>query len=219
MAIKFTTSEAEATHCSVLVVGRSGMGKTTLIKTCPKPIIITSEHKLFALRKENIPVIEVKNLDDFNEAIDFVCSKKAKKFETVCIDSVSDLAETLLTTLKKGVSDQRQAYGQMADSILEALDQLKEVKGKHVYVICKAKKLEDEGVVKMVPLMPGRRLGDELAYKFDLVLYLDKNDDEENPYRYLVTEPTYKVDAKGCENLNGIERPDLGRLFKKALGK
>lgn len=217
MAIKFSTTKAEATHCMVLVFGRSGMGKTTLIRTCPSPIIITSEKKLFALRNTNFPVILIETVEDLRDALKFCSSKKAKQFETVCLDSISDIAETLLIDLKKGVNDARQAYGQLNDEIMETLGYLKHIKKKHVYVISKAQKMDDEGIIKLAPMMPGKKLNNELAYFFDFVFCLEKNDDDENPYRYLITQPTYKVDAKGCDELAAIEKPDLGYIFKKAL--
>jgi len=217
MAIKFSTTEAEATHLMILVFGRSGMGKTTLIKTLPKPIIITSEKKLFALRKTNYPVILVETVEDLKDAIKFCNSKKSKQFQSIAFDSISDIAETLLINLKKGVNDARQAYGSLNDEIMEILGKLKETKKKHVYVIAKAQKIDDEGVIKLAPMMPGKKLNNELNYFFDFVFCLDKNDDDENPYRFLITQPTYKVDAKGCDELEEIEPPHLGKIIKKAL--
>lgn len=217
--MKFSTTKNEATHCSVAVFGRSGAGKTTLIKTCPKPIIISSEEKLFALRHENFPVILVKTLDDFKEAIKEVKSKKCKKFETVCIDSITDIAETVLVELSKTIKDGRQLYGQLGREILEALSLLKTIKKKYVFVIAQGGRVEDDGILKMLPLMPGGQLKLKLNYYFDFVFCLEVNDDEDDQYRYLITQPNDRVDAKGCDELEKIEKPDLGKIFKKALKK
>ena len=136
MAVKFTTSKAEASHIRVLVFGRSGAGKTTMIKTAPKPVILTSEKKLFALKDVEIPTMIIESVEDMEEAVDFLAtSKKARKFETVCIDSLSDIAETQLADLKKQYTDPRRAYGDLADIIFEQLRKLREIESKHIYAL------------------------------------------------------------------------------------
>jgi len=62
MAInRTTTTEAKTQGINVLVYGRAGVGKTTLIRTAPKPIIISIERGLLPLRDvtPSIPVIEI----------------------------------------------------------------------------------------------------------------------------------------------------------------
>lgn len=219
MAIKFTTTSQEATHCKICVYGRSGAGKTTLIKTAPKPLIISTEQKLLALRKEDIPTILVETVEDMYDAIKYCTTKEArKKFETICIDSITDIAEAQLIDLKRKFKDPRQAYGELADVMIAQIRSLKEIKEMHVYAIAKARRVDDDGVQKLMPSMPGQTLLNGLSYHFDFVFLLDVADDEEGGYRFLQTQPTYKADAKSCgDALKPMEKPDLSYIFKKAL--
>lgn len=218
MAIKFTTTSQEATHCKIVVYGKSGVGKTTLIRTAPKPLIISTEQKLLALRKQDIPAILVETVDDMEEAIEYCKSKDCrKKFETICIDSITDIAEAQLIDLKKQHKDPRKAYGELADIMVEQIRSLKDLKKLHVYAIAKAKKVESDGSLVLMPNMPGQQLLNGLSYHFDYVLMLDVADDDDGGYRYLQTQPNHNAEAKGNENWKAIEKPDLTYLFKKAL--
>ena len=63
MAINIqSTNTITANGLKVLVYGQAGAGKTTLIKTLPKPLILSAEGGLLSLRKENLPFIEIKNM-------------------------------------------------------------------------------------------------------------------------------------------------------------
>ena len=69
MALNFTTTRkaAQTNGVKVLVYGKAGVGKTVLCATAPKPVIISAEAGLLSLQGADIPVIEVKNIEDLVE--------------------------------------------------------------------------------------------------------------------------------------------------------
>lgn len=227
MAIKFTTTKDSSDFIKCLVYGESGIGKTRLSNTAPKPVIISSEKKLLSLKKFNIPVILIENHEDLEEAHAFITiNEKAKKFQTVVLDSISDIAETVLAYFKEnpidGNTHPQAAYGSMADTLLPLIKKFRDIPNKHVYFIAKAKRMIDDytGIVSWYPMMPGRQLGPGLPYLFDFVFAMRSGENNEgDKYRYLQTVTDIQWLAKGIETLNAIEEPNLTKLFNKALGK
>lgn len=227
MAIKFTTTKDSSDFIKCLVYGESGIGKTRLSNTAPKPVIISSEKKLLSLKKFNIPVILIEDHEDLEEAYNFITTdKKAKGFQTIVLDSISDIAETILTYFKEnpidGNTHPQAAYGAMADALLPLIKKFRDIPDKHIYFIAKAKRMKDDytGVVSWYPMMPGQQLGPGLPYLFDFVFAMRSGEDNDgNKYRYLQTVTDIQWLAKGIETLNDIEEPNLTKLFKKALGK
>lgn len=227
MAIKFTSTGMDAQFVKALIYGPSGVGKTTLIKTAPKPIIISSEKKLLALKDENIPVILIENHTDLLQAYNFITTnKKAKGFQTVAIDSVSDIAETVLSHFKAnpvdGNTHPQAAYGHLIDEIIPLIKKFRDIQDKHIYVIAKAKMLEDAftNVNLWMPSMPGRVLGPGLPYEFDFVFAMRIGTDSDGKeFRYLQTKGDIQWLAKGNDNLLPAEVADLSVIFRKALKK
>ena len=222
MAVRFTTTREAITHIKCLTYGESGIGKTTLCKTAPNPIIISAEKGLLSLSDVDIPVIEVQTVDDLKEAYAFVTeSADAEEFETVCLDSISDIAETLLHIFKEEAGkDPRQAYGRLNDEVMEILRNFRDIPGKHVYVTAKAKRLvEDQtGLVTWVPSLPGQQLGPALPFMFDFVIPLKIGRVDKVDYRYLQTVADRQWIAKDRSGkLDFQEEPDLAKLFAKAL--
>lgn len=231
MAIKLTTTAQSANYVKLLTYGVSGVGKTTLCKTAPNPIIISAEKGLLSLSDVEIPVIEIASKADFDDAIAFInTSKDAEQFETVCFDSISDIAEVMLNQYMTPGDDGKQidgrhAYGKMNTDGLEMMRTLRDIANRHVYVIAKAKRLVDDstGLVTFIPGLPGQTLGPEAPYKFDFVLPLmigTTIDDDGNQisYRYLKTLEDMQWIAKDRSGkLDPQEEPHLGKLFAKAL--
>jgi len=223
MAVKFSTTMQENYYVRLLVFGQSGAGKTTLIKTAPKPVVITSENKLLALKDQDIKVFVIETAQDLDEVYSFLISNSCKDFETVCFDSLSDIAEKVLSIEKVGVNDVRQAYGKYVDLLLPRIERLASIPNKNVYMICHEERIEDSftGISTYGPSMPGRQLGPKLPYKFDYVLALRIGETEEGKkFHYLQTTSDLHYSVKGDQNkLDPMEEPNLTKLFGKLVGK
>lgn len=224
MAIRLTTAAQAATLHGVklLVYGRAGMGKTTLCATAPNPVIISAEAGLLALRHTQIPVIEIRTIDDLMEAYQWATeSEEAKNFETICLDSLTEVAEVVLSNAKKSTKDPRQAYGELIERMGVTIRSFRDLSGKHVYMSAKQESIKDDtvGTTMYGPSMPGSRLGGQLPYMFDEVLRLTLGrtpDGQE--YRYLQTRPDFQSDAKDRSGtLDPVEAPDLTVIINKIL--
>lgn len=224
MAIKLTTTDRFSFEhgVKVLIYGRAGAGKTRLCETAPEPLIISAEAGLLSLRHASIPVIEIKSMQDLTEAYTFVAtSEEAKQFQTICLDSISEIGEVCLAHNKAQFRDPRQAYGELIDQMQKMIRAFRDLPGKHVYFSAKQELNKDEvtGVTMCGPSMPGSKLGPQLPYFFDEVFHLGVGKNQEGEeYRYLRTQPDIQYEAKDRSGvLDAIEYPDLRSIFNKIM--
>ena len=217
MAIKIqSTKDCHVDGIKVVVHGVSGVGKTVLCTTAPKPIIISSERGLLSLSKMDIPFIEVNTVKDVDDAYNYL--KADKEYDTICVDSISEIADKVIVELKKSVSDARQAYGQLSDSLGSVIRKFRDLKGKNVVFIAKSRRLDDEeaGTWQMEPFITGRALPFQLPYLVDEVFYYDI---DRKGNRILCTKSSRKYIAKDRSGmLDEFEKPNLTEIFKKIGG-
>lgn len=223
MAIQLkSTKQAALDGIKCLVHGPAGAGKTTLCSTTGEPtIIISAEAGLLSLRKFDIPVIEVKSLDQLYEAYEYVAGPDGAKFSWVCLDSISEIAEVVLNHEKKNSKDPRQAYGSLAEKMTDLIRAFRDLPGKNVLFLCKQEKVKDEqsGALLYSPSMPGNQLKNGLSYFFDEVMAIRvEKDAEGNPTRWLQTSRDFNYEAKDRSgSLDMFEPPDLAAIASKVI--
>lgn len=222
MAIQLkSTKDAALDGIKILVHGPAGAGKTSLCATTGEStIIISAESGLLSLRGHDIPVIEVKSLDEMYEAYDYVVNNPdGQAFKWVCLDSISEIAEVVLNHEKKVAKDPRQAYGALAEKMTDLIRAFRDLPGRNVYFSCKQERTKDEqsGAMLYYPAMPGNMLKQGVGYFFDEVMALRvEKDADGNPTRWLQTSRDFNYEAKdrsGC--LEMFEAPNLAEIAAK----
>lgn len=223
MAIKLLRSGGIHAACvKLLVYGQAGAGKTSLIPTLPSPVVLSAEGGLLSIAGADVPFIEVKSMADLHEAYQWLTeSSEAGNFESVALDSISEIAEVCLNKEKKAAKDPRQAYGAMQEQMADIIRHFRDLPGKHVYFSAKLEKSQDEmGRMLYSPSMPGNKTGQSLPYFFDEVLALRVEKDADG-----VTQRALMCDSDGLwiakdrsGKLGSWEAPDLGAIINKIKG-
>jgi len=208
-----STKDVHQDGVKALVFGLSGSGKTKLIETAPNPFIISSESGLLSLSDVDLPAFEVRNEKDLDLAYNYAAESA---YETICIDSLSDISEVLLAEYKNKFSDGRQAYGLLGDTVSKYIRKFRNLKGKHVYFSAKEARTEINNVMIAQPSMPGQTLTVNLPYFFDLVLRLEANKKGERIIHTAATFTQVCKDRSG--RLDKTELPNLGNIFNKVTG-
>ena len=224
MAINLTTTaQAASNGIKVLAHGPAGAGKTTACSTTEAPtVIISAEAGLLSLRHLDIPVIEVANLSDVQEAYVFVqTSADAKDFEWVCLDSISEIAEKVLSYEMAQTKDPRKAYGELQAQMMDLLRAFRDLP-RNIYMSCKQIREKDEGTgaTLYVPSMPGAKLGQQIPYLFDEVFALRVEKDQEGSVsRWFQTGRDLQYEAKDRSGaLDLFEPVNLEHIAKKIHG-
>ena len=114
------TGALGARSVKLLVYGQAGAGKTSLIKTVPSPIVLSAEAGLLSIADANVPFIEVNSMDTLREAYMWLRDSdegSPDTYKTVCLDSISEVAEVVLAHELKHNKDGRAAYGALNTSV------------------------------------------------------------------------------------------------------
>lgn len=217
------TKDAATNGAKVLAYGQAGAGKTTALATAPAPIILSAEAGLLSLSHVDVPYIEVTSMAAIGEAYEWLTeSDEAKQYQTVCLDSLSEIAEVVLSEERARTKDPRQAYGAMADQMAQLIRMFRDLPGRHVVMTAKLDKSQDEqGRMLWSPSMPGTKTGQSLPYYFDEVLALQIHRDAEgNTTRAFLCESDGSWVAKDRSGrLAQWEAPDFAAIFAKIGGK
>lgn len=236
-----TTSQTNASQgVAVLVYGGSGEGKTLLCATAPKPVILSAESGLLSLSRRNIervygvntpgitydiPTMQITTVEDLAAAYAWFsnpANRAHEHFSTICLDSLSEIAEVVLSNAKKLTKDPRQAYGEVIEKTTMLVRSFRDLAGFNKYMAAKMEFSKDEvsGANKYQPSMPGSKLGQQLPYFFDEVFCLRTSVAQGNVkgYRYFQTQPDFQYVAKDRSGvLDEVEKPDLSNVFSKIL--
>lgn len=217
-----STKDIAVNGVKLLVYGAAGAGKTTLIGTLPSPVVLSAEAGLLSLRGLEIPYLEIATMADLEEAYMWALSPEAEQFESICLDSISELAEVILNAEKKLNKDPRAAYGAMQEQVSDLIRAFRDIKGKNVYFSAKMEKSTDEqGKILYAPSMPGNKMAQQLPYFFDEVLALRVEKDAEGvSHRGIMCDSDGLWAAKDRSGaLDSWEAPDLGIIIKKIGGE
>ena len=218
-----TTGNLSSEKVRLLVYGAAGSGKTSLIPTLPNPIVLSAEGGLLSIQSANVPFLEITSMEDLKEAYKWLTeSAEAKGFQSVALDSISEIAEVVLNFEKKATKDPRQAYGAMQEQMADIIRAFRDLPGRHVYMSAKLEKSQDEmGRMLYAPSMPGNKTGQQLPYFFDEVLALRvEKDGDGNTQRALMCDSDGLWLAKDRSGrLGAWEAPDLGAIIAKIGSK
>lgn len=225
MGLHFTnTDEALLRGQKYLVHGEAGAGKTRMISTLVdgghSPVILSHEGGTLSLRDYSIPVIEVSSIKDVRDAFKFIrSSTEAEGFDWVCVDSLSEILEVLLADLKKGVTDPRQAYGEVIDDGLDLVRSFRDLP-RNVYFSAKQEFGRDEGGRSFFRASaPGQQLPQKLPYLFDEVFTLRVFEEDGEVQRCLQTSADGRYSAKDRSGaLELFEPADLSHIASKITG-
>lgn len=224
MAINLkNTNDVHTSGVKMVVYGAAGAGKTTLATTMPKPLIISAEGGLLSINGSDTPYIEVKTMDELTEAYQWVSSSdEANGFESIILDSISEIGEVVLEHEKKVNKDGRAAYGEMAVQMTGLIRAFRDLSGKHVLMTAKLDKSQDEmGRMLYSPSMPGAKMSQQLPYFFDIVAALRVEKDADGvAQRALMCDSDGLWTAKSrIRGVDAWEAPDLGAIIKKIGGE
>lgn len=217
-----------------VVFGSPGSGKTPLVNTAPRPVLLVTEPGMLSMRGSSVPAWEAYSAPLITEFFEwFMKSREAANFDTLGIDSISNIAEIILAEELAKVKHGMKAYGNMSERTMKICNDLYYMPQKHIVMIAKQGLIENgrqtilqngevtyEPIMQKRPFFPGKDLNVKVPHLFDNVLHLGEATvpGQPKPVRALRTKEIAEVFARDRSgNLNELEQPDLSLLFAKAM--
>ena len=202
-----------------VIYGPPGKGKTPILNTAPRPVLLACEPGLLSMRKSNVPTwpaFDAKSIDEFFKWL--FHSNETRNYDTVGVDSISQMCEVYLQAALKTNKHGMAAYGEMARNSMDQIRGLYYMAQKHTYLIAKQQIITEGGLMKR-PYFPGQQLPTEVPHLFDEILHLDtQNVPGMGQIVAFRCHGGFDVMARDrTGNLAEFEPPDFGLLVQKAM--
>ncbi len=220
-----STLDISQNGIKIALFGESGTGKTWQISTLRRPFIISTEKGLLTLSTLglDIPFVEVSSMDEFKEAKKALSEDYRGEYDTLVIDSVTEIAEICLADLKENSKDPRKAYLDTQDAISRELRAFFNIEDKDIVMIFKSGRIEDKDTnrVSYAPVVNNDKFSAKIPYLFDEVLALrSMKDSDGNITRYI---QTVNDGIYTCKDRSGklypTEEADLGQIIDIIRGE
>lgn len=112
-----TREAAVANGVKFMLYGAPDVGKTTLLTTLPKVLIIATEEGLTSINKHDVKFIRVTNKAELPSAIEWLNNpKNTANFDSIAVDSISYITYNVLAEIiaaRPDLKEPRQWYGEL----------------------------------------------------------------------------------------------------------
>lgn len=212
-----------------LVYGRNGTGKTTAACRLPNPLVLYTQGDVSkrAVEASNPNALkqQVRTLDEFLSAMEYIVHGDVPPFDTLVIDSFDDIqqwkGQTLLKRDGRAANMARnltmEEFGELRDWTLKILARLRDLLF-HVVLITGETEITDHksGEIKGVrpALIGGSR--EVIAGRMNLAVQAYKQQTTDGKTAYLMrTDGGVRYVLKGHPNIPAIAQPNLARMLEQ----
>jgi phage nucleotide-binding protein len=213
------TNEIENHHIFCLVVGASGVGKTSLVKTLPanETIILSAESGLLSVKDSKIDVVEIASYQQLISTLKDL-KENDHKYKNIFIDSLTELGQQLFTSMKPNYEKSQMfgLYADYSDQITATLKALRGLTKYNIYLTALDKSVENGINVEISIDLIQKSLAKRIPALFDEVFYMQVVEHEGEKKRVLATDNSIQTFCKDRSGkLNTYELPDLGAINNK----
>lgn len=239
-------SEQAVDRISALIIGKYGLGKTSLIRTVlgqeyqdgqwvqlydtdEKACVLSAESGLLAVRDlvkaGLVEGYEIGSLADFKEAYNLLSNTQEMKnrYTWVFIDSLTEISQRCDSVMREKYPDSAKTFRRWddySDTMIRTIKGFRDLHDYSVIFTC-LETVEKDDINRRyaAPDVVGRGLKEKLPSFFDEVLYMRMVQDENgNEHRVLYTQPVNEYPAKDRSGkLTTIEKPNLLEIRGKIL--
>lgn len=215
---KINTSDVEHQHPFVLIVGKSGAGKTYALGTLPeeKTLILAIEPGLLTLSDKNIDVWKIESVEDLIDAYKEL--KNGSEYENVCIDSLTELSEMAFAALKPQFKKSQtfDLYNEFTTRMISIIKSFRDLHQYNIFVTSLLKETDDGYTIDVAQ----KSLGNRLPAYFDFTFLVKAFQKDGKTTRALVSDNSVLDFLKSrSKNIEEYEPVNLTSIIEKVLKK
>jgi len=228
MALKPITADS-TDRFTALVIGESGIGKTSLIRTLPDDenvCLLSAESGLLCIRdlvkSKRVTGFEIGSFAEMREAFSMLNTDKFKEhYKWIFIDSLTEIASRAVEAMKAKYpkkADSFPMWGEYNDLMTQMIKGFRDISHYSVVFTCLPSIEKDETNKRYTaPSISGSGLKERLTSYFDEVFYMtSQKDSDGNDERVFITQPWERYPAKDRSGaLALIEQPNLTEIKHK----
>jgi phage nucleotide-binding protein len=220
----YTVNRQNVGGLNALIYGYQGTGKTVLsaqaqeVPAMRNVLFLNTEKGLMSVAdRDDIAAVDIEDASQVEEVFWWFANgaEQVKGFNTVVIDSITELQELDLEKRSKSKGGKRtlDMYGDSTSYIKRIVRQFRDLKALNVILVALPTELTDEdgAVIGLGPMLTGKLAASVMGY-MDAVwyLYVRKGDKK----RVLLTQPTKGIRAKtrSLALPDEIVEPSLGQI-------
>lgn len=227
MAINITTvGDCAGNHLKMLFWGKAGTGKTRILGQAPvgETLIVSAEQGLLTLLHDPVAsqhdTVEVQTAADLQGVLAYL-EGSDHPYSWVCLDSITEIGESILSEALEEFKDPRQAYNAVRMSVPNVLKRLRRLPC-HIIATAKSEEIEEEDKKTQKKYITGcqpdgawKKVSKMLPYIYDHILHT-----EVVGGRYMVRcKPSKGLEIKNRGGrLDEFEEPDLLAMCEKIMG-
>ncbi|GAF76247.1 unnamed protein product, partial [marine sediment metagenome] len=207
-------------YIKALIYGASGSGKTTfggsaIAKDNSKVLFLSAEKGLMSIKDKKPKYVEIKSMSDLIEAYTYL-NIEDHKFETVVIDSITEISNILKLEIEKreGHTMQLQNWGEIKNKLIGVFRDFRDLPMNVIFLSQEAYITDEDKIRKIVPSLDGKGATTAIPRYCDTVGYI-KVDIKGN--REIFTDHNIKYVTKDRHNcIDGLlEFTDWIKAIKK----
>lgn len=222
----YKATEIRLDQKSWLLFGPSGAGKTVMLGTFPRPILVmnpTSEQGVVTLKDHpDVTVVDVTTRADVKDGLEYMIGE-APKFRTIAIDSLTTVLEIFYRAARDKGRVEQSAWLDWGVEMLGIVERLRLLPCEKVYTATASFRaapelgqVEKKGETKAQPSL-FRWLESRLPAKMELYIYQERQNDLDGSPRFMAF-PAGKegVDGRcrGMRPMPPIESPTYKKVMR-----
>ncbi len=169
--MEIKTFEPSSHKIKTLIYGAAGSGKTQFAGTAPKIIWAAAENGLLTVAESKPQYVDIRSVVDLQNLHNFLL-KGEHKFETVVLDTITELNERIKEGLSKGRGGQMQLrdWGTLSQTIKKILRDFMDLDMHVIFLAQEALTKDEDRIEKITPALNGKTEY-EIPRYFDIVGY------------------------------------------------